>query len=169
MRAAAGGSGCRGASRPRQHHHRDPTSRRTTIACSYFVGAAPQAREAPCAIASASARPRRWARQRSLVGGAGKVNRFLSIPPAELATGWPPSTTASTSSASTSDTSAWPWSAATRCRFVHASYTGDQVVTDELAGDRRRDRPLAAPGRHFVSPRSRPRASPTTGWSSAGC
>lgn len=69
--------------------------------------------------------------QRSLIGAGGKVHRFLSIAPADLAT----------RIAALGDD----------VRFVHASYTGDRVVTDE---------PLATaaailnsqPKGYFVSP-----------------
>lgn len=56
-----------------------------TIACSYFVGAVLQGAGFELRDRFRLGQAAALTIQRSLVGGAGKVHRFLSIPPAELA------------------------------------------------------------------------------------
>ncbi|MCL4228658.1 MAG: hypothetical protein KJZ91_29680 [Myxococcales bacterium] len=121
-----------------------------TIACSYFVGAVLQGAGFTLRDRFRLGQAAALVIQRSLVGGAGKVNRFLSIPPAELAT----RLAALDDGVYIIGLDVHVGLVVVRgdeVRFVHASYTGDQVVTDE---------PLATaaaiarsqPRGYFVSP-----------------
>lgn len=121
-----------------------------TIACSYFVGAVLQGAGFELRDRFRLGQAAALKIQRSLVGGAGTVHRFLSIPPAELA-----------AKLAALDDGLYIIGLDVHVglvvirgrdvRFVHASYTGDQVVSDEalasaqaIASSQRRG--------YFVSP-----------------
>ena len=121
-----------------------------TIACSYFVGAVLQGAGFELRDRFRLGQAAALDIQKSLVGGAGKVHRFLSIPPAKLA-----------AELAVLDDGLYIIGLdvhvglvvirGSEVRFVHASYTGDQVVTDEslasaqaIANSQRRG--------YFVSP-----------------
>lgn len=121
-----------------------------TIACSYFVGAVLQGAGFQLRDRFRLGQAAALIIQRSLVGGAGKVHRFLSIPPAELA-----------ARLATLDDGLYVIGLdvhvgfvvvrGDEVRFVHASYTDDQVVSDEAlvaAGAIARSQPRG----YFVSP-----------------
>lgn len=121
-----------------------------TIACSYFVGAVLQGAGFTLRDRFRLGQAAALVIQRSLVGGAGKVHRFLSIPPAELAT----RLAALDDGVYIIGLDVHVGLVVVRgdeVRFVHASYTGDQVVTDEplaTAAAIARSRPRG----YFVSP-----------------
>ncbi len=104
-----------------------------TIACSYFVGAVLQGAGFDLRDRFRLGQAAALNIQKSLVGGAGKVHRFLSIPPAELK-----------EHLAALDDGVYVIGLDVHVglvvirgadvRFVHASYTGDQVVTDEPLG-----------------------------------
>ena len=121
-----------------------------SISCSYFVGAVLQGAGFQLRDRFRLGQAAALIIQKSLVGGAGKVHRFLSIPPAELR-----------AKLAVLDDGLYVIGLdvhvglvvvrGDEVRFVHASYTDQQVVTDE---------PLAAavaiarsqPRGYFVSP-----------------
>jgi hypothetical protein len=121
-----------------------------TIACSYFVGAVLQGAGFELRDRFRLGQAAAINIQKSLVGGAGRVHRFLSIPPADLA-----------AQLAALDDGLYVIGLdvhvglvvvhGSDVRFVHASYTGDQVVTNEplataqaIANSQRRG--------YFVSP-----------------
>lgn len=121
-----------------------------SISCSYFVGAVLQGAGFQLRDRFRLGQAAALVIQKSMTGGAGKVHRFLSIPPDDLRKRLAPL-----------DDGLYIIGLDIHVglvvirgddiRFVHASYTGDQVVTDE---------PLATaaaiarsqPRGYFVSP-----------------
>ncbi len=101
-----------------------------TISCSYFVGAVLQGAGFALRDRFRLGQAAALVIQRSLVGGAGKIHRFLSIPPTELA-----------AHLAALDDGLYVIGLdvhvglvvvrGAEVRFVHASYTADQVVSDE--------------------------------------
>jgi hypothetical protein len=101
-----------------------------SISCSYFVGAVLQGAGFQLRDRFRLGQAAALDIQKSLVGGAGKVHRFLSIPPAELRAKLAPL-----------DDGLYVIGLDVHVglvvirgdvvRFVHASYTGEQVVSDE--------------------------------------
>lgn len=105
-----------------------------SISCSYFVGAVLQGAGFQLRDRFRLGQAAALNIQKSLVGGAGKVHRFLSIPPESLRARLAPL-----------DDGLYIIGLDIHVglvvirgddvRFVHASYTGDQVVTDEPLAD----------------------------------
>lgn len=101
-----------------------------SISCSYFVGAVLQGAGFQLRDRFRLGQAAALDIQKSLTGGAGKVHRFLSIPPADLRARLAPL-----------DDGLYVIGLDVHVglvvirgdvvRFVHASYTGDQVVSDE--------------------------------------
>ena len=101
-----------------------------TVSCSYFVGAVLQGAGFQLRDRFRLGQAAALDIQRSLVGGAGRVHRFLSIPPADLRKKLAPL-----------DDGLYIIGLDVHVglvvirgddvRFVHASYTGEQVVSDE--------------------------------------
>lgn len=104
------------------------------ISCSYFVGAILQGADFRLANRFRLGQAAALIIQRSLVGAPGKVHRYLSIPPADLAA----RVRALGDGVYVIGLDVHVGLVVVRgddVRFVHASYTGDQVVSDEPLAD----------------------------------